>query len=362
MPVLQPAEPWRKTGRLRDRGAVQADRPQGLGARARDDPRGGRHLPRRAGRALLPRPAADPLPLPGQGARRAAPARRRAAHARVHHEGLLHLRPRPGGPGGALRAARRRLRPHHGAHRPALLPRRGRRRHDGRPRRARVHGAVRGRRGRGRARRRATRRTSRSRCSSPDVREDRRRLHARTVSALTIEPAIEVGNIFKLGTRYSEPLGASYLDENGGEHADLDGLLRDRPGAHRRRGGRAVRRRARHLLAARARAVRRAPGRARQARHARARGRRRSVYEHAREGGVEVLYDDRDARPRREVRRRRAARLPAAADRRAARRWSPARSRCRCAAAAQAAPGLPLEGEPRRSSLRAVDELWRSLP
>jgi prolyl-tRNA synthetase len=30
-----------------------------------------------------------------------------------------------------------------------------------------------------------------------------------------IEPAIEVGNIFKLGTRYSEPLGATYLDEEG---------------------------------------------------------------------------------------------------------------------------------------------------
>jgi prolyl-tRNA synthetase len=30
-----------------------------------------------------------------------------------------------------------------------------------------------------------------------------------------IEPAIEVGNIFKLGTRYSERLGASYLDEHG---------------------------------------------------------------------------------------------------------------------------------------------------
>ncbi len=29
----------------------------------------------------------------------AAPARRRAAHARVHHEGLLQLRPRPRGPG-----------------------------------------------------------------------------------------------------------------------------------------------------------------------------------------------------------------------------------------------------------------------
>ena len=32
---------------------------------------------------------------------------------------------------------------------------------------------------------------------------------------IRIEPAIEVGNIFKLGTRYSEPLGASYLDEEG---------------------------------------------------------------------------------------------------------------------------------------------------
>ena len=34
---------------------------------------------------------------------------------------------------------------------------------------------------------------------------------------ITLEPAIEVGNIFKLGTRYSEPLGATYLDENGKE-------------------------------------------------------------------------------------------------------------------------------------------------
>jgi prolyl-tRNA synthetase len=35
--------------------------------------------------------------------------------------------------------------------------------------------------------------------------------------AITIEPAIEVGNIFKLGTRYSEPFEATYLDENGRE-------------------------------------------------------------------------------------------------------------------------------------------------
>ncbi len=35
---------------------------------------------------------------------------------------------------------------------------------------------------------------------------------------IEIEPAIEVGNIFKLGTRYTVPLGANFLDEGGKEH------------------------------------------------------------------------------------------------------------------------------------------------
>jgi prolyl-tRNA synthetase len=35
--------------------------------------------------------------------------------------------------------------------------------------------------------------------------------------AIRIEPAIEIGNIFQLGTRYSEPMGATYLDEHGAE-------------------------------------------------------------------------------------------------------------------------------------------------
>lgn len=35
---------------------------------------------------------------------------------------------------------------------------------------------------------------------------------------IQIVPAIEVGNIFKLGTRYSEALGATFLDESGSEH------------------------------------------------------------------------------------------------------------------------------------------------
>jgi prolyl-tRNA synthetase len=36
-------------------------------------------------------------------------------------------------------------------------------------------------------------------------------------AVIRIEPAIEVANIFKLGTRYSEPLGARFLDEHGSE-------------------------------------------------------------------------------------------------------------------------------------------------
>jgi len=40
---------------------------------------------------------------------------------------------------------------------------------------------------------------------------------------IEIEDAIEIGNIFKLGTRYSEPLGANYLDQNGKENAIVMG-------------------------------------------------------------------------------------------------------------------------------------------
>jgi prolyl-tRNA synthetase len=42
-----------------------------------------------------------------------------------------------------------------------------------------------------------------------------------TIDGVPVEivPAIEVGNIFKLGTRYSEPLGAKFLDEEGREQA-----------------------------------------------------------------------------------------------------------------------------------------------
>jgi prolyl-tRNA synthetase len=47
---------------------------------------------------------------------------------------------------------------------------------------------------------------------------------------LRLETAIEVGNIFKLGTTYSEPLGATYLDENGKEHPIVMGSYGIGPG------------------------------------------------------------------------------------------------------------------------------------
>jgi prolyl-tRNA synthetase len=40
---------------------------------------------------------------------------------------------------------------------------------------------------------------------------------------IEIESAIEVGQIFKLGARYSEPLGANYLDEDGTERPIMMG-------------------------------------------------------------------------------------------------------------------------------------------
>jgi prolyl-tRNA synthetase len=47
---------------------------------------------------------------------------------------------------------------------------------------------------------------------------------------LRLETAIEVGNIFKLGTTYSEPLGATYLDEGGKEHPIVMGSYGIGPG------------------------------------------------------------------------------------------------------------------------------------
>jgi len=111
---------------------------------------------------------------------------------------------------------------------------------------------------------------------------------------ITIEPAIEVGNIFQLGTRYSKALGASYLDEQGAEQPIWMGsygigIARIAAAAVEQfadeRGiswPAAIAPFAVHLV------VVGKPGSAE-------RELAEQVYETLREGGVEVLYDDRDA-------------------------------------------------------------------
>jgi prolyl-tRNA synthetase len=130
-------------------------------------------------------------------------------------------------------------------------------------------------------------------------------MDARTVEAgdtapgggtIEIETAIEIGNIFKLGTRYSEPLGATYLDENGAEHPIAMGSYGIGPARivaasiEQRADERGINWPAAiapwtiHLvsLAKAGEPERDAADR---------------LYEELREAGAEVLYDDRDAGP-----------------------------------------------------------------
>ena len=69
---------------------------------------------------------------------------------------------------------------------------------------------------------------------------------------------IEVGHIFQLGTIYSEPMQATFLDKNGRAKRTCHGLLRHGHHAPRCRDYRAESRRPRHLLARADGAVRRA--------------------------------------------------------------------------------------------------------
>jgi prolyl-tRNA synthetase len=113
---------------------------------------------------------------------------------------------------------------------------------------------------------------------------------------IEIEPAIEIGNIFQLGTRYSEPLGATYLDESGIERPIVMGSYGIGP--------------ARVVAAAIEQGADErgivwpaglAPWQIQLVSLAKAgeagRDAADTLYEALREGGAEVLYDDRDAGP-----------------------------------------------------------------
>ena len=67
---------------------------------------------------------------------------------------------------------------------------------------------------------------------------------------------IEVGQVFFLGTKYSKPMGVTFLDADGQEKPAVMGTLRHRRHPHRRLGHRAEPRQGRHHLAGAAGAVR----------------------------------------------------------------------------------------------------------
>ncbi|HEY1775193.1 MAG TPA: proline--tRNA ligase [Solirubrobacteraceae bacterium] len=111
---------------------------------------------------------------------------------------------------------------------------------------------------------------------------------------LSIEPAIEVGNIFQLGTRYSVALGASYLDEQGAEQPIWMGSYGI---GMARIAAAAVEQFADERGISWPAAI--APWQVHLVVLGKPGGEERaiaeSVYEELREGGIEVVYDDREA-------------------------------------------------------------------
>jgi prolyl-tRNA synthetase len=176
---------------------------------------------------------------------------------------------------------------------------------------------------------------------------------------LTIEPAIEIANIFKLGTRYSEPLGARYLDEHGEEHAIWMGCYGIGPARivaaaveqyadeHGISWPRALAPFAVHLVALGK------PGTPE-------RDAADGVYETLRGGGVEVLYDDRELGAGEKFADAELLGCPLrlTVGRRS---LESGEIEAQLRRGRQSAPGLPLDAEP-EALLRAVDELCQALP
>jgi prolyl-tRNA synthetase len=176
---------------------------------------------------------------------------------------------------------------------------------------------------------------------------------------LTLEPAIEIGNIFKLGTRYSEPLGATYVDEAGvelpiwmacygiGPARIVAAAVEQFADEHGISWPKALAPFAVHLVA-----LGKLGTPERDAADA--------LYATLLEGGVEVLYDDRDLGPGEKFAE---AELLGCPLRLTVGRKSleSGEVEVQLRRGRQSGAGIPLNGEP-AEILRAVDELWRSLP
>ncbi|MBA3808207.1 MAG: proline--tRNA ligase [Solirubrobacterales bacterium] len=183
--------------------------------------------------------------------------------------------------------------------------------------------------------------------------------YTRNGQPLTLEPAIEIGNIFKLGTRYSEPLGATYLDESGAELAIwmasygigpariVAAAVEQFADEHGISWPRALAPFAVHLLS-----VGKPGTPEREAAD--------TLYATLKDGGVEVLYDDRDLGPGEKFADAELLGCPLrlTVGRRS---LESGEIEAQIRRGREQAAGLPLDGEPAQL-LGAVDELWRSLP
>ena len=192
----------------------------------------------------------------------------------------------------------------------------------------------------------------------PEVRKVGDR-YVRAGEELSVEPAIEVGNIFMLGTRYSEPLGARYLDERGEEQLVWMGSYGIGPARivaaaveqfadeHGISWPRSLAPFAAHLVVIGA-----AESPEREAAD--------RLYDALRAGGIELLYDDRDVGPGEKFADAELLGCPLrlTVGRRA---LDSGEAEVQVRRGRRDAPGLPLGGEAEQLT-RAVRELWQSVP
>ncbi len=176
---------------------------------------------------------------------------------------------------------------------------------------------------------------------------------------IRLETAIEIGNIFKLGTRYSEPLAARYLDEHGHEHPIwmasygigpariVAAAVEQFADEHGISWPRALAPFAVHLVGL---------GRTGTPEHEAA----ERVFQELGDGGIETIYDDREIGPGEKFAEAELLGCPLrlTVGRRAV---EAGEIEVQVRRGRAQAPGIPLRGEP-DGLIRAVDELWRSLP
>jgi prolyl-tRNA synthetase len=192
----------------------------------------------------------------------------------------------------------------------------------------------------------------------PNVSEDPAGNYTLGGEPLRIEQAIEIGNIFKLGTRYSEPLGANYLDESGAEKPVWMGSYGIGPARivaaaveqfaddHGISWPKALAPFAVHLVGI---------GKPGTPEHDAA----ERVYKTLSDGGIDTIYDDRESGPGEKFAEAELLGCPLrlTVGRRAV---ESGEIEVQVRRGRLQAPGIPLEGEP-DGLVRAVDELWQGL-